>query len=568
MLRKTLTINKESKRWLLKSATFSSTSASLNSLDNFKAANEPIFDYKQGSDERKQLKETLTKYMGEQFEIPIVIGDEEIRTQQFKYQLVPFDHKVKLAKFYYADEYLIQKAIDSNLHARAKWDLTPFDERANIFLKTAEKIQSVRRSDIVAATMLGQGKTVFQAEIDAACELIDFLKFNVQFAVDALRYKPTDVESHTVNSMQLRGLEGFVAAISPFNFTAIGANLCSAPALMGNTVIWKPSDTSMLASYVFYKILRQSGLPPGVINFVPCDGPLFGETITKSRDLAGVNFTGSVPTFKWLWRSVGQNLDTYRSFPRLSGECGGKNYHLVHPSADLKSAVYATLRSAFEYSGQKCSACSRLYVPESMWPEFRDSLVELMREVKIGSPVKFDTFTSAVIDEKSFDKIRSYIEYGKSNEKLKLLAGGKYDKTTGFYIYPTLFQTSDPNDSLMKDEIFGPVLTAYVYKDKQYSQVLNLVDQTTPFALTGAIFAQDEKVISETMSALRQSQGNLYINDKCTGAVVNQQPFGGARMSGTNDKPGGPNNVLRWASPMSIKRFNLNQASYKHASML
>lgn len=459
-------------------------------IRNYKATNEPILDYAKDSQERRQLRETLNKYISTQFEIPIVIGDEEIRTSEVKYQSLPFDHKKKIAKFYYADESIIQKSIESNLKARADWDLMPFEERAKIFLKAADTLASVRRSDIVAATMLGQGKTIFQAEIDASCELIDFIRFNVQFGFDLLKYKPLDVADHTTNNMLHRGLEGFIAAISPFNFTAIGGNLCTAPALMGNTVTWKPSETAMLSAYVLYKILRQSGLPPGVINFVPSDGPVFGETIVKSPDLSGINFTGSVGVFKWLWKNTAQNLDIYRGYPRLSGECGGKNYHLVHSSADLTSAVVATLRSAFEFSGQKCSACSRLYVSESLWPQFSEKLVEMVKELKIGSPLEFNTFTSAVIDENSFRRIRSYIEYGKSNQKLSLLTGGTYDKTNGYFINPTIFKTSDPNDRIMKEEIFGPVLTVYVYKDKQYDQVLSLIDQTTPYALTGSVFAQ------------------------------------------------------------------------------
>jgi 1-pyrroline-5-carboxylate dehydrogenase len=341
----------------------------------------------------------------------------------------------------------------------------------------------------------------------------------VQFLYEALQYKPLDVADHTVNNMHYRGLEGFIAAIAPFNFTAIGGNLCTAPALMGNVVLWKPSDTAVLSSYIFYKILRACGLPPGIINFVPADGPEFGEAITKSPDLAGINFTGSVPTFRWLWKSVGKNLETYKTFPRLSGECGGKNFHLIHESADVMSASVATVRSAFEYAGQKCSACSRLYVPESMWPQMRDKIGSLISELKIGTPLEFDTFTSAVIDEKSFDRIVNYIEYGKKN--MQLLFGGSYDKSKGYYVHPTVFQSNNPNEKLFKEEIFGPVLSVYVYKNADYEKVLNLVDSTTPYALTGSIFAQDENVLKSTMKRLRQSCGNLYINDKSTGAGKN-----------------------------------------------
>lgn len=546
---------------------YQTSSVVYNDLRSFKAQNEPILDYKVNSNERNHLKVTLSKYLEQELDIPIVIGDEEIHTDDIKFQVAPFEHKRRIARYYYADKQLIELAIKNNLSARADWEATPLEKRAEIFLKAADTLSTVRRSDIIASTMLGQAKTVYQAEIDAACELIDFLRFNVQYAFELLKYKPSDAPN-TINTMDYRGMEGFVAAISPFNFTAIGGNLSTAPALMGNTVIWKPSDQAVLASYVFYKILRNSGLPPGVINFVPSNGPDFGETIIKSKDLAGINFTGSVPTFRWLWRNVGQNIDTYRTFPRLSGECGGKNYHLIHASADIKSAIYATIRSAFEYSGQKCSACSRLYVPESKWLEIKTGLIDLMKELKIGSPLEFDTFTSSVIDEKSFDRIQSYIDYASKSDQLKAMIEPRTDKSKGYYIYPTIFRTNDPRDRIMSEEIFGPILTVFVYKESQYDDVLKLIDQTTPYALTGAIFAQDEAVLKHTMSRLRHSQGNLYINDKSTGAVVNQQPFGGSRLSGTNDKPGGPHNIIKWLSPLSIKRYFLPQSSYKHVSML
>ena len=344
--------------------------------------------------------------------------------------------------------------------------------------------------------------------------------------------------------------------------------MATAPALMGNVVLWKPSDTAILSSYILYKILRESGLPAGVINFVPSEGPVFGHSITRSADLAGINFTGSVPTFKWLWKNVGANLDAYKTFPRLSGECGGKNFHLIHESADIQSASIATIRGAFEYSGQKCSATSRLYVPETKWPEMREQLIALMKELKINSPLEFDSFTSAVIDERSFDKISNYIEVGKKSSNVKLIHGGECNKDVGYYVSPTLFQTTDPNERLMREEIFGPVLTVFVYKNSEYDDVLKLIDTTTPFALTGSIFAQDAQVIDKTKTILKHSCGNLYINDKSTGAVVNQQPFGGGRLSGTNDKPGGPYYLTKWTSPQSIKAFMLAQSTVKNPAML
>ncbi len=543
---------------------------------SYKAKNEPILEYKQGSAERVKLSTKLMEYLSLNFldksqplfDIPIVIGDKEYRTNAVKYQLAPFDHKIKLARFYHADTTLLNTAIESNLSVRAEWENQPFDYRAQVLLKAADILTNEKRMDIMAATMLGQGKTVYQAEIDCTCELADFLRFNVQFLSDMLKYKPLDDGEHTKNEMIMRGLEGFVAAIAPFNFTAIGGNLATGPALMGNTVLWKPSDTSVLSAYIIFQTLRESGLPAGVINFVPAEGPVFGQAITKSPDLAAINFTGSVPTFKWLWKAVADNLDSYKAFPRLSGECGGKNFHLIHSSADIKSASYATIRGAFEYSGQKCSATSRLYCPESKWPEMREYLIQMMSELIIDSPLRFDAFTSSVIDETSFDKISKFIEYGKNSSNVRLLSGGYCNKEKGYFVQPTLFEVSDPKDKLMREEIFGPVLTAYVYKDSEYDQVLELVDTTTPFALTGGIFCNDERILKQTMKHLKQATGNLYINDKSTGAVVNQQPFGGSRMSGTNDKPGGAFYLTRWTSPQSQKIFTGTHSGFKNPAML
>lgn len=540
------------------------------------AKNEPLLDYKQGSEERVKLNEKLLQILSLNFadkkeplfDIPIVIGDKEIRNENAKYQVAPFDHKLKLARFYHADKQLIDEAIENSMSVRAEWENRPAEHRAQIFLKAADTIANEKRMDVMAATMLGQAKTVYQAEIDSAAELVDFLRFNVQFLSDMLQYKPLDDGDHTTNDIILRGMEGFVAAVAPFNFTAIGGHLASAPALMGNVVLWKPSDTSVLSAYVVYKILRESGVPAGVINFLPSDGPVFGESITQSPDLAAINFTGSVPTFKWLWQAVGKNLDIYKTFPRLSGECGGKNFHIIHSSADIKGAAIATVRGAFEYSGQKCSATSRLYCPESKWPEMRDHIIEMMKDFIVDSPLKMDSFTSAVIDERSFDKISDFIEYGKNSPDMKLLSGGFCSKETGYFIQPTFFQTTDPKVKLMREEIFGPVLTAYVYKDSDYNEVLKLIDTTTPFALTGSIFCEDDKVLKETHRVLKQSCGNLYINDKSTGAVVNQQPFGGARLSGTNDKPGGAFYLTKWISPQSKKVFKGKHTTYKNPAML
>uniref|UniRef100_A0A2K5CKH3 Delta-1-pyrroline-5-carboxylate dehydrogenase, mitochondrial n=1 Tax=Aotus nancymaae TaxID=37293 RepID=A0A2K5CKH3_AOTNA len=483
---------------------------------SLKVANEPILAFTKGSPERDALQKALKDLKGRTEAIPCVVGDEEVWTSDVQYQVSPFNHGHKVAKFCYADKGLLNKAIEAALAARKEWDLKPIADRAQIFLKAADLLSGPRRAEILAKTMVGQGKTVIQAEIDAAAELIDFFRFNAKFAVELEGEQPLSVPPST-NSIVYRGLEGFVAAISPFNFTAIGGNLAGAPALMGNVVLWKPSDTAMLASYAVYRVLREAGLPPNIIQFVPADGPLFGDTVTSSEHLCGINFTGSVPTFKHLWKQVAQNLDRFRTFPRLAGECGGKNFHFVHRSAEVDSVVSGTLRSAFEYGGQKCSACSRLYVPHSLWPQIKRRLLEEHGQIKVGDPAEdFGTFFSAVIDAK---------------------------------------------------EIFGPVLTVYVYPDDKYKETLQLVDSTTSYGLTGAVFSKDKDVVQEATKVLRNAAGNFYINDKSTGSVVGQQPFGGARASGTNDKPGGPHYILRWTSPQVIKETHKPLGDWGYAYM-
>uniref|UniRef100_F7AGU5 Multifunctional fusion protein n=1 Tax=Callithrix jacchus TaxID=9483 RepID=F7AGU5_CALJA len=499
--------------------------------------------------------------------IPCVVGDEEVWTSDVQYQVSPFNHGHKVAKFCYADKGLLNKAIEAALAARKEWDLKPIADRAQIFLKAADLLSGRHRAEILAKTMVGQGKTVIQAEIDAAAELIDFFRFNAKFAVELEGEQPLSVPPST-NSTVYRGLEGFVAAISPFNFTAIGGNLAGAPALMGNVVLWKPSDTAMLASYAVYRILREAGLPPNIIQFVPADGPLFGDTVTSSEHLCGINFTGSVPTFKHLWKQVAQNLDRFHTFPRLTGECGGKNFHFVHRSADVDSVVSGTLRSAFEYGGQKCSACSRLYVPQSLWPQIKRRLLEEHGRIKVGDPAEdFGTFFSAVIDAKSFGRIKKWLEHARSSPSLTILAGGKCDDSVGYFVEPCIVESKDPQEPIMKEEIFGPVLTVYVYPDDKYKETLQLVDSTTSYGLTGAVFSQDKDVVQEATKVLRNAAGNFYINDKSTGSVVGQQPFGGARASGTNDKPGGPHYILRWTSPQVIKETHKPLGDWGYAYM-
>ncbi|XP_056400254.1 LOW QUALITY PROTEIN: delta-1-pyrroline-5-carboxylate dehydrogenase, mitochondrial [Hyla sarda] len=528
--------------------------------------NEPILEFKHGSPERAALQKALQDLKGKTEEIPCVVGGEEVWTKDVRYQLSPFNHSHKVAKYCYADKELLNKAINAALSARKEWDLRPVEDRAQIFFKAADLLSGPRRAEILAKTMIGQGKTVIQAEIDAAAELIDFFRFNAKYALQLQHEQLISVPIST-NSMVYRGLEGFVAAVSPFNFTAIGGNLAGAPALMGNVVLWKPSDTAMLSNYAVYKILQESGLPPNIIQFVPADGPVFGDTVTSSEHLSGINFTGSVPTFKRLWKQVSENLERYRTFPRLAGECGGKNFHFVHKSADVESAVNGAIRSAFEYSGQKCSACSRLYAPDSLWPQIKARLLEEHGKIKVGNPADdFSAFTSAVIDEKAFRRIQGWIKHAQESPSLTILAGGKCDNSAGYFVEPTIIESKDPKDKILSEEIFGPVLTVYVYPENKYKEVLQLIDNTSPYALTGAEFAQDKNVVAEATAVLRNACGNFYINDKSTGAVVAQQPFGGSRASGTNDKPGGPHYILRWTSPQVIKETHvpLNEWSYPY----
>ncbi|XP_018561556.1 delta-1-pyrroline-5-carboxylate dehydrogenase, mitochondrial [Anoplophora glabripennis] len=523
-------------------------------INDFGVKNEPVLEYLKGSKEQKELSASLSETACNTEDVPIVIGDKEYRTNDVRYQVMPHDHQKKIAKFYYADTNLLKKAIDTATEAQKEWDQVPISERLRIWEKAASLMAGKYRAKLNSTTMLGQAKTIIQAEIDSAAELIDFFRFNAYFLKEATKYQPiSENPKITKNSMRYRGVDGFIAAVSPFNFTAIGGNLSYTPALMGNAVLWKPSDTALLSNWTIFKVCQEAGVPPGVVNFVPADGPVFGNTITASPNLAGINFTGSVPTFSTLWRQVGQNINIYRNFPRLIGECGGKNYHFVHPSADVMTVVKGTIRSAFEFCGQKCSACSRMYVCESLWPKIKEGLLEKLCDLKIGDPTDVKTFTSAVIDKKAFDRIKGYIEHAKCSNNLEIIGGGKCDDSVGYYIEPTIVQTEDPKDRIMTEEIFGPLLTIYVYPDCKLEETLDLVGTTTPFALTGAIFGQDENWLRCALEELKMSAGNFYINDKSTGSVVGQQPFGGARMSGTNDKAGGPHYLLRWGNPQAIK---------------
>ncbi|XP_046389015.1 delta-1-pyrroline-5-carboxylate dehydrogenase, mitochondrial [Ischnura elegans] len=537
-------------------------------LQNLTVKNEPVLQYLKGSKERQELEAALKRIAGNCEDVPIVIGNEEIRTKDVRYQVMPHDHKKKIAKFHYANSDVLKKAIKVASEARKEWDKVPLEDRVTMWYRAADLMATKYRMDLNAATMLGQSKTVVQAEIDAAAELIDFFRFNAYFAHELLHYQPISEDpSVTKNSMRYRGLEGFVAAVAPFNFTAIGGNLAYTPALMGNGVLWKPSDTAILSCYTIFKVMKEVGFPAGVVNFVPADGPVFGDTVTDSPLLAGINFTGSVPTFLRLWSQVGQKIAKYQNFPRLIGECGGKNYHFVHPSADVESVIFGTIRSAFEFCGQKCSACSRMYVPRSLWPKVKEGLLRERDKLKVGPPTEYDSFMAAVIDEKAFDRIKGYIDHAKNSQGCKILGGGQYDNRQGYFIQPTIVEVSDPKDKLMTEEIFGPVLSIYVYEDAKVKDTVELLKTTSPFALTGAVFAQDEAFQRSVLDDFKMTAGNFYLNDKSTGSVVGQQPFGGGRSSGTNDKAGGPHYVLRWTSPQAIKETFTPLRDWKYPYM-
>ncbi|KAL3862473.1 hypothetical protein ACJMK2_008437 [Sinanodonta woodiana] len=536
-------------------------------VQTFKAKNEPVLAYAPRSVERNRLEETLEKYKGQTADIPLVIGSEEIRTSDIQYQLCPFDHCWKVAKFYYADKHLIQTAIDNCLGVRKEWEMRPLEDRSQIFLRAADLMANKYRMDLLATAMIGQGKNIVQAEIDAACELVDFLRFNVQFARDITSYHPISPSESEKNQLVYRGMEGFWAAISPFNFTAIGGNLCTAPALMGNVSIWKPSNTAVLSNYLVFRILREAGLPPGVINFIPADGPVFGDVITNSPDLAGINFTGSVKTFRNLYREVGEKVHIYKSYPRLIGECGGKNMHFVHPSADAESVAVGSIKSAFEYNGQKCSALSRMYVPESLWSDIKQRMLNIVGEMKIGSALDGNTYVTGVIDKAAFDRIKAYIVHAKTSPHLKIITGGICDDSKGYFIHPTILQTTDPEEKIMQEEIFGPVVTVYVYPDDKWKDTAEKASTTSPFALTASIFSQDEQDMEELRNVFRDAAGNLYLNDKSTGSVVGQQPFGGARLSGTNDKAGGPFYLMKFVSPQCVKRTRKAITEWRYPHM-
>jgi 1-pyrroline-5-carboxylate dehydrogenase len=517
-----------------------------------KPQNEPIQQYLKGSKERELLIEELEKLSSGTIEIPLIIGGKEIRTGKTAEFVMPHNHKKVLAVYHQASEKEVQMAIDAALDAKPMWENISWLERSSIMLRIAELISKKYRYLLNAATMLGQGKNVQQAEIDSACETIDFLRFNVFFASQIYQNQPFSNELQ-FNRLEYRALEGFVFAVSPFNFTAIASNLNMAPVMMGNTTVWKPATTAILSNYILMKIFKEAGVPDGVINFLPGSGSMIGKTVLENKHLAGIHFTGSNKTFNTLWKGVANNLEKYVSYPKLVGETGGKDFVFVHKSAVPKEVATAIIAGSFEYQGQKCSAASRAYIPKSLWPEIKTHLVEMHSKVKMGPVNDFDNFINAVIDEGSFDTIMKYINIAKESKDCEILAGGNGDKSIGYFIEPTILVTTDPHFITMEEEIFGPVMTIYVYEDDKYIDTLEICDKTSPYGLTGAIFSNDKYAMIQACRVLRYAAGNFYINDKPTGAMVGLQPFGGARASGTNDKAGGQLNLLRWTSPRTVK---------------
>lgn len=530
------------------------------------AYNEPILDYKPGSKERLELEATLKEFRSKEMDIPMFIGGKEIRTNEKISIHPPHDIKHTLGHYYMGDASHVNLAIDAALAARPKWQSLRWDQRAAIFLKAADLISGPYRSKINAATMLGQSKNVYQAEIDAACEFADFLRFNVQFMTEIYQIQPIS-DKGIWNRLEQRPLEGFVYALSPFNFTSLTANLSAAPALMGNVVVWKPSNTQIYSANVIMQIFREAGLPDGVINMVFVPGPVGGKVMSQHPDFVGVHFTGSNKVFSKIWKAIGDNVHLHNTYPKIVGETGGKDFIMVHKSANVDQVVTAMSRGAFEYQGQKCSAASRAYIPSNMWEEVKEKLIRDVKSFKMGGPEDFTNFINAVIDEKAFDKLAGYIERAKADDGVEVIVGGNYDKSVGYFIEPTVIHTKDPKYVTMQEELFGPVLSIYVYDEDKYEETLELVDQTSPYALTGAIFSLDRYAIDKATKTLVNAAGNFYINDKPTGAVVGQQPFGGARASGTNDKSGSMLNLLRWVSTRTIKENFNPPTDYRYPFM-
>jgi 1-pyrroline-5-carboxylate dehydrogenase len=531
-----------------------------------KPLNEPVLAYAPGSPEKKALKAELKRMLSEQIEIPLIIGGKEVRSGNTAKAVCPHDHQHVLATYHQAGEKEVQMAIEASQKAWADWSEMPWEHRAAIFLKAAEILAGPMRATANAATMLNQSKTAFQAEIDSACELIDFYRFNPYYMRFVYDQQPDSVKG-IWDYAEYRALEGFIFAVTPFNFTSIAGNLPTSPAMMGNTVLWKPASSAVFSAYHILKVLEAAGLPPGVINFVPGRGGAVGNPVMASEHLAGIHFTGSTSVFQNMWKTIGANIASYKGYPRIVGETGGKDFVFAHASADPAALATALVRGAFEFQGQKCSAASRAYIPKSLWPKTKEALLGQIAEIKMGAPLDFRNFMTAVIDQNAFNDHKGYIDFAKSCPDCAILAGGGCDDSVGYFIQPTVVQTTDPKCKMMQEEIFGPVLTLYVYDDKKLDETLDLCDTTSPYALTGAVFSNDRMATVKMMNRLRHAAGNFYINDKPTGAVVSQQPFGGGRASGTNDKAGSYLNLIRWTSMRAVKETFVPPAHFAYPFM-
>lgn len=528
--------------------------------------NEPIKSYAPGTVERAELEVALEYLKANPVEIPMVIDGEDVKTDKKIIITAPHNHEMNLGYYYQGGESDVKDAVDTAMGAYKTWSMVPWEHRAAIFLKAADLLAGPYRAIVNAATMLAHSKNIYQAEIDAVCELVDFWRYNAYYMNEIYKVQPGNAPT-IWDRLDHRPLEGFVFAVTPFNFVSINGNLPTAPAMMGNVAVWKPASTAVYTSYFLMKILRESGLPAGVINMIFARGRDIGDSVLRNKDLAGIHFTGSTPVFQMMWKTVGENIANYRTYPRIVGETGGKDFIIAHNTSNADEVVTGMVRGAFEFQGQKCSAASRVYIPKSMWPEVKEKTIKQVGELKMGDPEDYTNFINAVIDESAFDTITAYIDYAKDSKDGEIIIGGDYDKSKGYYISPTVVVTTDPHFKLLEEEIFGPVLTVYVYEDDEFAKTLHLVDQTSPYALTGAVFAIDRKAIELAERTLRNAAGNFYINDKPTGAVVGQQPFGGGRASGTNDKAGGIQNMLRWASPRSIKENFVPPKDYKYPFM-
>ena len=529
-----------------------------------KAVNEPVKGYAPNSPEKAAVQAAYTKMWNSKIDVPLYIGNEEIRTGNTKNMTAPHDHKHIVGTYHLAEKLHVEQAIANALEAKAAWANMAWEQRAAIFLKAAELIAGPYRARINAATMIAQSKNIHQAEIDASCEFIDFLRFNVEFMTQIYGDQPSS-NSDMWNRLEYRPLEGFVYAITPFNFTAIAGNLPASAAMMGNVVIWKPSDSQVFSAQIIIEVFKEAGVPDGVINVVFGDALMITDTVLASRDFAGIHFTGSTHVFKDIWAKIGTNIHHYKTYPRIVGETGGKDFIIAHPSSNPKQVATGIVRGAFEFQGQKCSAASRSYVPRSLWPAIKEQLITDTKSMKMGSPEDFGNFITAVIHEGSFDKLAGFIDQAKKDTDAEIIVGGNYDKSVGYFVEPTIIVTTNPHYSTMETELFGPVMTIFVYEDDKWEETLELVDTTSEYALTGAVFSQDRYAIEQATTKLQNAAGNFYINDKPTGAVVGMQPFGGARASGTNDKAGSALNLLRWASPRTIKETFITPEDYRYA---